>query len=222
MTQNLVEKTFCTTSEAADLLGVSVGTVQLWVESGLLAAWKTSGGHRRIQRESVQKLLHKPHPISAPANPSAAAGTYTSNPVPIDSASDSAPRRLRVLVLEDDPDLLMLYKIKLSSWPMQPEIAGVPSAVSALISIGRCAPDLLIADMRMAGGLDGFDMLRQMHKTPEMANTTIVVVTGLDVADIEARGGIPANIEVLSKPVPFQRLQDIAQSIVSKTPTITH
>ena len=103
---------------------------------------------------------------------------------------------------------------------MKPEIAGVPSAVSALISIGRCAPDLLIADMRMAGGLDGFDMLRQMHKTPEMANTTIVVVTGLDVADIEARGGIPANIEVLSKPVPFQHLQDIAQRIVSKTPNI--
>ena len=36
-----IEKTFCTTREAADLLGVSVGTTQLWVENGLLAAWKT-------------------------------------------------------------------------------------------------------------------------------------------------------------------------------------
>jgi CheY-like chemotaxis protein len=104
---------------------------------------------------------------------------------------------------------------------MDPEVQGVPSAVSALISIGRCAPDLLIADMRMSGGMDGFDMLRQMHKTPEMANTTIVVVTGMDPQSIEARGGIPSDIEVLPKPIPFQRLLAIAERIVSLSPHIT-
>ena len=31
------------------------------------------------------------------------------------------------------------------------------------------------ADMHMAGGLDGVDMLRQMHNPPEMANTTFEV-----------------------------------------------
>ena len=43
-----VEKVFCTTSEAATILAISVGTVQLWVDSGLLVAWKTAGGHRRV------------------------------------------------------------------------------------------------------------------------------------------------------------------------------
>lgn len=48
MKESAIKKSFCTTREAAGLLGVSVGTVQLWVESGLLQAWKTSGGHRRV------------------------------------------------------------------------------------------------------------------------------------------------------------------------------
>ena len=43
----------CSTREAADRLGVSLRTVQLWSEAGLLRAWKTPGGHRRILTASV-------------------------------------------------------------------------------------------------------------------------------------------------------------------------
>ena len=46
-----------TTRQAATLLNVSVRTVQLWVESGVLQAWKTAGGHRRISVGSIQQLL---------------------------------------------------------------------------------------------------------------------------------------------------------------------
>ena len=45
------------TRDAAKCLGVSVRTVQLWVESGNLEAWKTPGGHRRIYRHSVDNML---------------------------------------------------------------------------------------------------------------------------------------------------------------------
>ena len=46
-----------TTRQAATLLNVSVRTVQLWVERGVLQAWKTAGGHRRISVSSIQQLL---------------------------------------------------------------------------------------------------------------------------------------------------------------------
>ena len=39
---------FCGTTEAARILGLSVGTVQSLVERQELMAWKTRGGHRRI------------------------------------------------------------------------------------------------------------------------------------------------------------------------------
>lgn len=47
---------YCSTAEAAQSLGVSTRTIQLWVDSGVLAAWKTAGGHRRVFLESVEKL----------------------------------------------------------------------------------------------------------------------------------------------------------------------
>jgi CheY-like chemotaxis protein len=74
---------------------------------------------------------------------------------------------------------------------------------------------LLISDLHMPG-MDGFGMLEMLHKAPEMADTTVVVVTGLDVNDVNARGGVPAGVEVLAKPIPFGRLLDIAQSVAQR------
>ena len=39
-----------TTRQAADLLGMSITSVQKMVEAGELEAWVTPGGHRRIRR----------------------------------------------------------------------------------------------------------------------------------------------------------------------------
>jgi excisionase family DNA binding protein len=194
----VVKKSFCTTREAATLLGVSVGTVQLWVENGLLQAWKTAGGHRRVMRDSINKLLDKtPQPIDA----------QTRISLPADPT-----RRFSVMVVEDDPALLLLYKTNLTRWPMQPKVTCADSAMSALMTLGRGGPDLLIADLNMPG-MDGFSMLRVLSKAPEMAHTTIVVVSGLDAADIAAQGGVPDGIEILKKPVPYGRLADIALAI---------
>ena len=195
-----IKKSFCTTREAATLLGVSVGTVQLWVESGLLQAWKTAGGHRRVLRDSVDKLLHKENaPVQKEVPPAAAALT---------------PQKLSIMVVEDDAALLRLYNTNLSRWPMAPEVTAVDNAVEALMLLGKKSPDLLIVDLNMPG-MDGFKMLRVLHETPAMANTTIVVVTGLDDAAIKAHGGVPPNVEVLHKPIAFSRLLSIATGLVS-------
>lgn len=45
-----------TTRDAAQLLGVAVSTVQIWMESGALPAWKTPGGHRRVRLSAVLQL----------------------------------------------------------------------------------------------------------------------------------------------------------------------
>ena len=48
-----------TTRDAAQLLGVAVSTVQLWMESGALTAWKTPGGHRRVRLSAVLALRQR-------------------------------------------------------------------------------------------------------------------------------------------------------------------
>jgi excisionase family DNA binding protein len=50
---------WCTTGEAAQLLGVSDRTVVNWARAGLLAHFTTPGGHRRYRVEDVQAFLHQ-------------------------------------------------------------------------------------------------------------------------------------------------------------------
>lgn len=190
-----VEKTFCTTREAADLLGVSVGTIQLWVENGLLAAWKTPGGHRRVMRDSVEKLLRVK--VSSPAPDIAV------------HAPETDVSRLKILVVEDDHVLLHLYRVMLAQWPMSPQVITIDNGIEALLVLERERPDLLITDLNMPG-IDGFQVLRILKNNAALAGMAIVVVSGLDDADVAQRGGIPEGIQRLSKPIPFEKLLSIA------------
>jgi excisionase family DNA binding protein len=58
-----------TTTAAARLLGVATSTVQMWMESGAIASWKTPGGHRRTRLSAIESLLEQ-----APGRPSATVG----------------------------------------------------------------------------------------------------------------------------------------------------
>ena len=207
MIRSPIVKTYCTTREAAALLGVSVGTVQAWVDSGLLQAWKTAGGHRRVLRDSLTCLLNQPRGDTG--------GSREPSPQPLPEETLPKLRRVRVLVVEDDPGLLHLYKTNLTRWPMAPEVTLAPDAPTGLMMMGRNKPDLLVTDLVMQP-LDGFEMLAALHRTPSLETTTIVVVSGLDAAEISAHGGIPPDIEILPKPIPFQRLLAIATEIVNK------
>ena len=107
---------------------------------------------------------------------------------------------MRVLVVEDDPLLLRLYQVKISAWPMKPEVSVTDNAMTALMMIGRSGPDLLVTDLQMPG-MDGFKMLRVLRETPETRRTRVVVVSGLDAAEIQDRGGLPADVDRITPPV---------------------
>jgi len=202
-----IPKTFCTTREAAELLGVSLSTAQIWAESGLLEAWKTSGGHRRISRQSIERLLANPAARQFPAE---VAPKRRATDVAQGSATPPTP--FNILVLEDDATMRRLYELKLRGWPMLPKIRTASDGYEALISMGNTKPDLLIADLQMPG-MDGFRMLHTACNTPELAGMVIVVVSGLDAGEIAHRGGIPDGIPVLPKPVPFDQLRAIAEQV---------
>ena len=189
-----VEKTFCTTREAAALLGISVGTAQLWVDSGMLAGWKTPGGHRRVTRESIEKLRHL-----KPARPVHAALDVVSSP-------------LQVLVVEDSSSLRRLYQIVLAQWPMSPKVQTVDNGIEAVMLIEQAQPDLLVVDLDTPG-IDGFRLMGILKSHEKYAQITMVVVSGLAETDILKRGGLPPDVLVLRKPVPFPRLLAIASGI---------
>jgi excisionase family DNA binding protein len=194
-----VLKSFCTSQEASQILGVSLRTVQLWVESGLLEAWKTQGGHRRIPRQAIQALLAAP-------------------PTIVSARDQLAPTQLSILVVEDDADLRRLYEINLKRWPMQPKVMTAGDGYEALIQMGHIKPDLLIVDLNLPG-MDGFRMLRTIRNSPELSSTSAIVVTGLDKNAISSRGELPPDVPVLPKPVPFAALQEMAEKMITRIPT---
>lgn len=201
MSDDPIERAFCTTRQAAGLLGVSVGTVQLWSESGVLQAWKTAGGHRRVLRDSVDQLLRKSPARAAPP----AAAPAASVPVA------AVPRRPLVMVVEDDLNLCRLYEARISRWPLAPEVMCFGNAVLSLLRMGTHRPDMLIVDLNVPG-MDGFNLLHCLRHAPEFGAAAIAVVTCMDPVRIEERGGLPDDVAVFPKPVPFDGLLKIWNS----------
>jgi excisionase family DNA binding protein len=189
---------FLTTREAAQALGISLRTAQLWVENGQLEAWKTEGGHRRITPESVQRLLRGNLQAVAPEKP---------------EAQPPSTERITVLIVEDDKILLKLYKIMFASWKMPVDVITAENGIDGLIRIGKDSPDLMIADLDMPG-MDGIQLIRNLVTSSLREGLEIVAVSGLDATEIAARGGLPPEIAAFSKPVPFAQLKSIVNNIV--------
>lgn len=184
----------CSTREAAALLGVSLRTAQLWVESGVLRAWKTAGGHRRILKSSVDALLQDRK-----------------------LALEGAPRtgQFKLLVVEDDADLLKLYRMHVEAWSLPIDLITATNGFEGLIRIGEAKPNLVIADLSMPG-MDGFRMIRSLHANPGFRNMDIVVVTALGKDEIADRGGLPEGIQVFTKPAPFSALEQLVRERVEQ------
>ena len=63
---------YFSTSQTAQMLGLSVGTIQRMVEAGVLQAYTTQGGHRRILASSLQHYCQKQ---KVPGTPALSTGT---------------------------------------------------------------------------------------------------------------------------------------------------
>ena len=177
------KKEYYTTIETAKLLGVSVRTVQLWVESGALDAWKTAGGHRRIVAQSVDDYISR-------------------NQTQASVDSD----KQRILIVEDNPTVSKFYEAAINSWNLPIEVIVKQDGFEGLVEIGRQTPDLLIADIYMPG-MDGLQMIRSLYKSNQLSSDRIIVISGLSQEGIAERGGIPSGIEFFSKPVDIEGLK---------------
>ena len=186
---------FYSTRDAAKALGVSITTIQLWVESGALSAWKTAGGHRRIPREAVDAMRAQQDSLVA--------------------SEQSPPHVHSVLVVEDDPVQRELYRIKFSEWNLPIDLRLAQDGFEGLVMAGKYTPDLIIADLSMPG-MDGFEMIRRLVRSKEVSIPALVVVTALTQAEIESNGGLPAGIPIYTKPIPFGVLKHIVERTIQR------
>ena len=181
------EDNYVTTREAALLLGVSLRTIQLWVENGVLKAWKTAGGHRRIPHNEIAKLLKQQQS---------------------DIEEEYHPRTLKILVVEDESELLQVYQVHLNSWGFNCQVLTAKDGYEGLLQVGQHHPDMIISDLMMPD-MDGFRLIRSIKGHDETKETQVIVVTSLNNEDIESQGGLPADVLVLNKPIPFDVIKGL-------------
>lgn len=127
---------------------------------------------------------------------------------------------IKVVVLENDKNLLRLYEVNIALWPVPTHFMGFNNGHAALSHLGGETPDLLIVDLVMPG-LDGFSLLNALFQTFDMYATKIVVVSALDPYAIDELTKLPATVEVMSKPIVFAKLLAIATE-VHRTKAVAH
>jgi CheY-like chemotaxis protein len=177
----------CSSKHAAAVLHVTTRTIQAWSESGILKPWKTPGGHRRFNLMEIEGLK---------------------DDLKKDVRDDGSERLMRILVIEDDPDLSKLYKMTIEEWDYPCSLELAIDGFQGLIKIGVWKPDIVIVDLQMPG-MSGIEMLESISATKMFKSMKTVVVTGLSKAEVEQQGGLPAGVVHLAKPIPFDVIKKI-------------
>lgn len=178
----------CTTQEAARLLGISVTSVQQLVETGVIEAWKTRGGHRRIPLSAVR--AYKETPAAA-----------QERRLPADGNG-----RTRVLVIEDNEMQRGLYQKQISSWNLDLDLILCENGYQGLIEIARTKPDVVLADIVMEG-IDGYEVISTILGYPDLAGINIAIMSALKPEELDKRGGIPKGVVFFGKPINYDELR---------------
>ena len=182
------ERPAVTTAQAAEVLGVSAQTVQKWVDAGHLPAWRTMGGHRRLDAGAVEQMVQErkrqQSRLPGPA-----------------SAAPSTPPSLDVVLVEDNPLTLEVLAERLKRLLPGLQVRACADAIAALLEVGRVVPDLLVADINLPG-VDGLAMLDHLRHNPQTRDMQVLLVTHHSPEEVRQNfGQPPAQVPLLQKPV---------------------
>ncbi len=182
--------TFVTTGQAARHCQVSVPALRRWIQHGQLKAFKTPGGHLRIVGEEFQRFLRE---HGMPAYP-------------------TLPSEARILVVDDEPDVVGLFMEFLAGDPRGFKLETATDGYEALIKVGAFRPSLLLLDILMPR-VDGVEVCRRLKADPETRAIKILGITGHP-------DSIPALLEAgadacLTKPVDLGRLRQEAERLLA-------
>ena len=115
---------------------------------------------------------------------------------------------VKILIVEDDTDLLYLYRTALAQAGYEVQVAATGSAAHQ--SLQESVPDIVFLDMNMPD-MHGLDLLDHMRQDGRYDNTQIVVITANEQWQASAKA---RNIQLfLVKPVTIRDLVAVAKRL---------
>jgi len=123
------------------------------------------------------------------------------------------PGKTRILIADDDQDILDLLVFKLTQGGY--EVEGVTDGLTALASIEASPPRLAILDYMMPG-LSGLDVLRKVRANEATKDLDVILLTArTGDSDVDAAFTTGAN-DYITKPVSPRELLHRVNALLAR------
>ncbi|MBI2772935.1 MAG: response regulator transcription factor [Chloroflexi bacterium] len=110
---------------------------------------------------------------------------------------------MRILVVDDEPDVVTLVSLGIAAQRPEHEVTQAHDGVSALASIERERPDVVILDLAMPGK-DGLTVLRELRERGD--DVPVIVLTAKGLEHDKVRGLEAGADDYVTKPFGQQEL----------------
>lgn len=177
------------TADVAKRLGISLQTVQRWVDSGRLKAWKTPGGHRRIDAQSAESVFE-------------AYRRAQGNVIDDIAAGEDAPSQqpITVVIVEDNPqDRALIVTLAQMALP-HARLLVANNGFQGLVLIAKWAPHIVVTDIQMPH-MDGIEMIRNVLADTATRPRLMVAVSARSADEMDVFGQLPSEVMLLHKPL---------------------
>jgi len=107
-----------------------------------------------------------------------------------------------ILVVDDDPDIVLAYRLVLESAGYAVEEAA--SGKACLEKMRARRPDLVLMDVMMANPLDGYHTTQQISDDPQLRETPILMVSSITTSQYATAFPTDQYLDIrefISKPV---------------------
>lgn len=117
-----------------------------------------------------------------------------------------------ILVVDDEEDLLFIYKSKLQRAGYQ--VTTAPNGKDAIEQIKNAKEPfgLILCDINMPGGVNGIGVF-EFVKTVPQSKFPFMFITGHAKGEPELEEAEKAGVQVLNKPVNFPELLNLIKSL---------
>ena len=132
----------------------------------------------------------------------------------VNGMSNATPPRPRILLADDEPDLLDLMRATLERQGY--EVATAPDGVEALAAVRRTMPDVVILDLVMPRR-DGFEVCRELRRDPLFAHLPIIILSASGARDRKVEGLDLGADDFITKSMDVRELLARIRMILKRT-----
>lgn len=192
MEHNVSRDDHLSLGKVAKRCNVSRTTVYRWIINGHLKAYSLPSGHFRVTPEDLE-------------------GFRSSFGIPnveeISTRREAAKDKIHVLIADDHPDMVLLLRKIVERYLPNAMTHEAVNGVDTCIIVGTVKPQILLLDIMMPG-MDGFAVLQELLRRPELTESKVIVVSAYEPFDrVEELARLnPQVVACVRKPVSVESL----------------